>query len=128
MALIHFHVHTERGQDVPLCQPLVGRFGLQSPEQPHRLHSQIAAPQRWGAAEVQLPAAPSPVESVGLEKLPALVYQAGSEGDRLLRLQPGHTDPHGLIEQAPAGRQDGHPRRHPGPAARTARHRPRAAA
>lgn len=113
VALIHFKVHTERGQDVPLCQPLIGRCSLQSPEQPHRLHARIAAPQRWGAAEVELSAAPSSVASVGLEELPALVHQAGSEGDRLLRQQTRHTDLHRLIEEAPGGRQNRHLHRHP---------------
>ena len=113
VALIHFQVHTERGQDVPLCQPLVGRLRLQRPQQPHRLHAQVAAPQRRRAAEVELAIAPRSVASVGLEKLPALVHQAGPEGDGLLGQETLHTDLHGVIEQAPGRRQDQHLRRHP---------------
>lgn len=112
VALIHLQVHTERGQDVPLCQPLIGRFGAQRPQQPHRLHSRVAAPQRWGAGQVELPAAPSPVASVGLEELPTLVHQAGSEGDLLLRQETCHADLHGVVEQTPGGGQNRHLHRH----------------
>lgn len=98
VALKHFQVHTERGQYVPLCQPLIGCFRLQRPQQPHRLHSRVAASQRRGAAEVELPAAPRSVASVGLEEQPTLVHQAGSDGDRLLWQETRHADLHGVVE------------------------------
>lgn len=112
MAFIYFQVYTERGQDVPLCQPLIRCFGLQRPQQSHGLHSRIAAPQRWAAGQIKLPTATSPVASVGLEELPSLIQKAGSERDRLLRQESCHTDLNGVVEQTPGRRQNGHLHRH----------------